>query len=237
MTEYWTIGLALLFSYLLGSVPFGLLIVKIASGKDIRSVESGRTGGTNAMRAAGFLAGLTTAAFDLSKGAATALIVDQFAPDLPWVRVAAALLAIIGHNYSVFLIEKTTHGRLRLRGGAGGATALGGSVALWPPAGLIILPLVVLTYIFIGYASVTTISITVFATLVFTVRAALGLSPWVYALYGVAALLIVLWALRPNIQRLREGTERPVGLRAARMKKAGGSDPSVRSTQSQSKSP
>lgn len=235
MAEYWDIGLALLLSYLLGSVPFGLLIVKIASGKDIRVVESGRTGGTNAMRAAGFLAGLTTAAFDLSKGAATALIVDQFAPEAAWVRVAAALLAIVGHNYSVFLIEKTTHGRLRLRGGAGGATALGGAVALWPISGLIIFPLVALTYVLIGYASVTTISITVFAFLLFAVRAVLGLSPWIYALYGVIALLIVLWALRPNLQRLRAGNERPVGLRAARLKKANGSRPKEAPNHTQSK--
>lgn len=213
------IGLAWLLSYLLGSIPFGLVIVKIASGKDIRSVESGRTGGTNAMRAAGFFAGLLTALFDVGKGAATALVVRWLGVDQPIVQVVAAALAIIGHNYSVFLIERTTHGRIRLRGGAGGATALGGSIALWPLSGVIILPLVVITYIFVGYASVTTISIAAFSALVFLVRAALGLSPWEYVLYGIAALGIVLWALRPNLERLRQGTERPVGLRAARLKK------------------
>lgn len=213
------IGLAWLLSYLLGSIPFGLVIVKIASGKDIRSVESGRTGGTNAMRAAGFFAGLLTALFDVGKGAATALVVRWLAVDQPIVQVVAAALAIIGHNYSVFLIERTTHGRIRLRGGAGGATALGGSIALWPLSGVIILPLVVITYIFVGYASVTTISIAAFSALVFLVRAALGLSPWEYVLYGIAALGIVLWALRPNLERLRQGTERPVGLRAVRLKK------------------
>ncbi|HHY89421.1 MAG TPA: glycerol-3-phosphate acyltransferase [Chloroflexi bacterium] len=213
------IGLAWLLSYLLGSIPFGLVIVKIASGKDIRSVESGRTGGTNAMRAAGFFAGLLTALFDVGKGAATALVVRWLGVDQPIVQVVAAALAIIGHNYSVFLIERTTHGRIRLRGGAGGATALGGSIALWPLSGVIILPLVVITYIFVGYASVTTISIAAFSALVFLVRAALGLSPWEYVLYGIAALGIVLWALRPNLERLRQGTERPVGLRAVRLKK------------------
>lgn len=213
------IGLAWLLSYLLGSIPFGLVIVKIASGKDIRSVESGRTGGTNAMRAAGFCAGLLTALFDVGKGAATALVVRWLGVDQPIVQVVAAALAIIGHNYSVFLIERTTHGRIRLRGGAGGATALGGSIALWPLSGVIILPLVVITYIFVGYASVTTISIAAFSALVFLVRAALGLSPWEYVLYGIAALGIVLWALRPNLERLRQGTERPVGLRAVRLKK------------------
>jgi len=53
----WNIGLALLLAYLVGSIPFGWLVVKIASGKDVRTVESGRTGGTNAMRAAGFWPG------------------------------------------------------------------------------------------------------------------------------------------------------------------------------------
>lgn len=219
MVDGWDITLALLLSYILGSIPFGLLIVKLFSGKDIRDVESGRTGGTNAMRAAGFAAGLFTAILDLTKGYATSWIVSAFAPGIPWVQVAAAALAIIGHNYSVFLVETTTHGKIRLRGGAGGATALGGAMALWPWAGPIILPLVVAVFIFIGYASVTTISITVFAILVFAIRAALGLDPWIYAVYGFVALLIVLWALRPNLQRLREGTERPVGLRARRLKK------------------
>ena len=112
----WNIGLALLLSYLVGSIPFGWLVVKIASGKDIRTVESGRTGGTNAMRAAGFLAGLFTAGLDVLKGISTAWIAGWLVPGNDWVKVAAALLAIIGHNYSVFLIEKTTHGRVRLGG-------------------------------------------------------------------------------------------------------------------------
>ncbi|MRR30251.1 glycerol-3-phosphate acyltransferase, partial [bacterium] len=67
----WNIGLALLLAYLAGAIPFGWVVVKIASGKDIRTVESGRTGGTNAMRAAGFLAGLFTAGLDVLKGFST----------------------------------------------------------------------------------------------------------------------------------------------------------------------
>ena len=62
------VGIILL-AYLLGSVPFGLLIVKLKTGKDVREVESGRTGGTNAMRAAGFWAGFITAMLDILKGA------------------------------------------------------------------------------------------------------------------------------------------------------------------------
>ena len=61
---------AVILAYVIGSVPVGLLIVKIATGKDIREVESGRTGGTNAMRAAGFWAGFATAMLDISRRSA-----------------------------------------------------------------------------------------------------------------------------------------------------------------------
>jgi glycerol-3-phosphate acyltransferase PlsY len=214
MGELFNIGFTLILSYIAGSIPFGLLFVWIFTGKDVRMVESGRTGGTNAMRAAGFIAGALTAAGDTLKGVATGWIAGWLAPDYPWVRVIAALLAILGHNYSVFLMEKRTIGGIRLRGGAGGATALGGAIALWPYAGFIIFPLAGLVYIFVGYASVTTMSVAFFSILVFAIRAGIGLSPWLYVAYGFGALAVVIWALRPNLQRLREGTERVVGLRA-----------------------
>lgn len=214
MSEIWSIILVFVLSYLAGAIPFGLLVVWIFNGKDLRGIESGRTGGTNAMRAAGLLAGILTAGLDVLKGFSTSWIVAWLLPGTTWVNVMAALMAILGHNYSIFLIEQKIGGGIRLRGGAGGAPAFGGAMALWPQIGLIIFPLAFLTYIFIGYASVTTMSIGFFAGLIFLVRAYLGLSPWNYALYGLAALLIVMFALRPNLVRLKNGTERPVGLRA-----------------------
>jgi glycerol-3-phosphate acyltransferase PlsY len=205
-------------AYLMGSIPFGFVVVKIINGRDVLKIESGRTGGTNAMRAAGVGAGLITAILDVLKGAATAWVVSWLAPQLPWVQVGAALLAIIGHNYSIFLIYRKD-GKWALRGGAGGATALGGAIALWNPIALIILPIALIVYLFIGYASVTTMSIAFIAMIVFIVRAVLGLSPWVYVIYGALALLVLVWALRPNIKRLKEGTERVVGFRAKWLKK------------------
>ncbi len=208
------IGLTFLLSYIAGSIPFGLLFVWIFAGKDVRLVESGRTGGTNAMRAAGLIAGILTATGDTLKGVATGWLAGWLAPEYPWVRVVAALLAILGHNYSVFLIEKRSIGGLRLRGGAGGAPAFGGAISLWHFSGLIIFPLGALVYLLVGYASITTMSIAFFSILVFAVRAAMGLSPWVYVAYGFGALAMVIWALRPNLERLRQGNERVVGLRA-----------------------
>jgi glycerol-3-phosphate acyltransferase PlsY len=205
------IAAALLLSYLAGSIPFGWIIVKIATGKDVTRVESGRTGGTNAMRAAGLVAGLLTGFFDVMKGVSTAWIVSWLAPGLPWVRVAAALIAVMGHNHSIFLIDRdpVSH-HIRLRGGAGGATVLGGAIALWPSTWYIVLPLSAAVFLFGGYASLTTISVAFFSIVIFGYRAWIHQSPWEYAMYGVISLGVVMWALRPNIKRLKEGTERRV---------------------------
>ena len=214
MENVWNIVFAAVSTYIIGSIPFGLLIVWVARGKDIRNIESGRTGGTNAMRAAGLLAGLLTAGFDVFKGVAAVWVAEALVPGAAWVKVAGALLAVMGHNYSVFLIEKRAKGGIRLRGGAGGAPAFGGAIGLWPTAGLIIFPVGLLVFLLIGYASLTTTSVAVVSIIIFTIRAALGLGPWEYVGYGIGALLIILWALRPNLVALREGRERVVGLRA-----------------------
>ncbi len=209
----------LVLAYLIGSIPSGLIIVKVANGKDVRQIASGRTGGTNAMRAAGLLAGLLTAALDVLKGISARWLVGWLSPGNNWLLVFAALMTIVGHNYSIFLAERNEKGQLRLRGGAGGATTLGGAIALWLPAGFVILPLSVVIYLVIGYASVTTMSVAFFAMLLFAYQAWMGTSPWVYALYGLLAEGLVMWALRPNLQRLRQGNERPVGLRALYLKR------------------
>lgn len=205
-------------SYLLGSIPTGLLIVKLSTGKDIRQVESGRTGGTNAMRAAGAWAGLGTGILDMLKGAASVWLARGLVPGVVWLEVLAPVLAIIGHNYSIFMVERGEDGRIRLRGGAGGAPATGGAFALWPPSILLIIPIGALIFYFVGYASVTTMSAALIATLVFVYRAWVGASPWEYVFYGIAAELVLIWALRPNIRRLLNGTERLVGFRAKRRK-------------------
>jgi glycerol-3-phosphate acyltransferase PlsY len=206
---------ALILAYLLGSIPFGLIIVKLSTGKDIRTVESGRTGGTNAMRAAGIWAGLATALFDVLKGVGAVFFSHLLiAGSNVWIDVLAPFLSIIGHNYSAFLIERGADGRLRFRGGAGGAPCLGGSIGLWLPSLFVIVPLGGLIYYFGGYASVTTMSVALLSTIVFAYRAWLGLNPWQYAIYGLLAFIALSWSLRPNITRLIAGNERVVGLRA-----------------------
>ena len=201
----------ILLAYVFGSIPFGLLIVKLKTGKDIREVESGRTGGTNAMRAAGFWAGFATAMLDILKGAVGVWVARWLSPDQTWVHVLAPIAAILGHNYSVFLIERDENGKIiRFRGGACGAPSVGGAMGLWPGSILIILPLGMLTFFSIGIASITTMAVALFAIIVFAIRASQGLLPWAYVWYGVGAELLLIWALRPNLKKLFEGNERVV---------------------------
>jgi glycerol-3-phosphate acyltransferase PlsY len=203
------IGIILL-AYLFGSIPFGLLIVKLKTGKDIREVESGRTGGTNAMRAAGFWAGVSTALLDILKGFGAVWVAQHITPD-HWVHVVAPLAAIIGHNYSIFLPVRDENGKwIRLSGGAGGAPSVGGAMGLWPGSILIILPLGALTFFTLGIASVTTMAVALFAIIIFAVRASQGLMSWMDIWYGVGAEILLVWALRPNLKKLFEGHERVV---------------------------
>ena len=227
----------LVLSYLIGAIPFGWIIVKLTTGRDIRSIESGRTGGTNAMRAAGTLAGVFTAIGDVTKGLSTAWLVTWIVPaETPWrvwLQVAAPIMAIMGHNYSIYLLERREDGKVTFRGGAGGATCFGGAMGLWPFVGLAILPVGLLVFLLVGFASLTTLSIAITTIAVFAYLAIIKGYPWQFILYGVASLLILMWALRPNLVRLAKGTERAVGLRAylAKRKAAAAAPSAAQSSQ------
>lgn len=210
---WWIILITALIGYLIGSIPVGYVVIRLMKGEDIRTHGSGRTGGTNALRAGGLGAGTLTMLGDAAKGYAAVtlarLVLGQEALATNIGAVAAALAglgAVVGHNWSVYL---------GFKGGAGTAPNIGASIALWPVSGLYLAPMVPLGLFLIGYASVTSLLIAGMVLVTFVVRAALQADPnWWYAAYGVAAAVAVAWALRPNIKRLREGTERMVGLRA-----------------------
>jgi len=210
--------LVLFVAYLIGSVPFGLLAVMLRTGKDIRKIGSGRTGTTNALRAAGPTIAIITLLLDVLKGASAVWLAREIVPGNLWLEVIAPLVAILGHNYSIFLAERDEDGRLHIRGGAGGATALGGALGLYPASILILVPISVLVYFGVGYASVTTMGVPLIAAVIFGIRAWMGLTPWTYVFYFLIVEALVLWALRPNIRRLLEGTERGVGWRAKKVK-------------------
>ena len=205
--------LSLVISYLLGSIPMGLIAVRISTGKDLRQEHSGRTGGTNAMRAGGFLVGLFTAILDFLKATAAVWITKMLTDQDPWLVAAAGVLAVVGHNYSIFLLERKG-GNFRLRGGAGGASTAGASTGIWAPSVLIILPVGLLLLFGVGYASLATMSTGFVATIIFLVRALNGSGPWAYFYFGIAVEVILLLGLKPNIQRLLQGNERLIGWRA-----------------------
>lgn len=201
---------AVVIGYLLGSIPFGLLIVKLKTGKDIRNVESGRTGGTNAVRAAGFGAGLLTATLDILKGAVAVWIAHAISPGNHLIQVLAPLAAILGHNHSIFLAERDENGTLRLRGGAGGAPAIGGAMGLWLPMFPIMVTVGAIVWFTVGIASLATMTVPLIVIIVFAIRAALGQQDPVDIWYGIIAEILLLWALRPNIQKLLAGNERVI---------------------------
>jgi glycerol-3-phosphate acyltransferase PlsY len=206
-------GLILL-AYLAGAVPFGYLLVKVTTGQDVREIESGRTGGTNSMRAAGFLVGLATSILDILKSASMVWLAKYLFPTDYWFHVLIGFLTVIGHNYSIFLLHRDQQGILKISGGAGGTPAVGALVGLWWPSILILFPAGYIIVMVIGYASLATMSLPIIGSLIFLIRYLINDQPWVYILSGLFSEILILWALRPNIKRLLAGTERLVGFRA-----------------------
>jgi glycerol-3-phosphate acyltransferase PlsY len=131
-----------------------------------------------------------------------------------WFHIFPPIAAILGHNYSIFLARRAINGRLRLHGGAGGASCVGGSFGLWEPSVLLIIPIAGLILYFVGYASIATLCVGLLSTILFTILATFNILPWQYVLYGILSEVILVWSLRPNISRLLRGSERLIGFRA-----------------------
>lgn len=190
-------------AYLLGSIPVGLLLVRATTGKNVRKVGSGRTGGTNVLRAAGPWVALLTALGDGAKGLLAVWLARAFG-GTPVVEALASLLAVVGHNYSVFI---------GFKGGAGTATTVGGAIGLWPWNGAILIGVGVVMVAATHYASIGSITIALLLPIIFALRAQLAGVPWAYLIQGLGTAALTLWALRPNIRRLLEGCERRLTLR------------------------
>jgi glycerol-3-phosphate acyltransferase PlsY len=211
MQMIWAV-VAVIFGYVLGSVPFGLVIVKLKTGKDVRTVESGRTGGTNVARAAGFWAGFLTAIMDILKGTISVWVAQWLTPENHIVHVLAPIFAILGHNYSIFLLERDENGQVKFRGGAGGATALGGAVGLWLPIFPILFAVGAILWFSLGIASLATMGVGLAVIVIFAIRISLGVpNASIDIWYGIIAELLLVWALRPNIKKLLSGNERVIG--------------------------
>jgi len=181
-------------AYVLGSIPAGMIWGWIARRIDIRKHGSGRTGGTNVWRSVGFIPALLTALTDGLKGAAAIWLAEAMELGMAATAVAG-VLAVVGHNYSLFL---------GFRGGAGTATTVGLAAALWFPFLPILVSVGIIAGLLVGHASVASITVAVLLPLIFALRGELLNA----TLLGVPVMLLTLWALRPNIQRLRYHAER-----------------------------
>jgi acyl phosphate:glycerol-3-phosphate acyltransferase len=192
------VGVVLL-AYLIGSIPFALILSRRWSVADLRLVGSGNVGAANVMRASGVKAGVLVALLDMSKGAAGVLIAQQVRADAV-APALAGLAAIVGHIYPIWI---------RFRGGKGVATACGVFVVLAPlavpPALALFLAIVWLTkYISLG-SIVASIALPPLAY--FTGSS----TPSVLAACGASAIIV--FRHRSNVVRLWAGTERRIGVR------------------------
>jgi acyl phosphate:glycerol-3-phosphate acyltransferase len=192
--------IVVIIAYLLGSIPFGYLIVRGKEGGDVRQTGSGGTGATNVSRRAGKAAGVLTLLLDALKGAA-AVGIAQFFSGNGWVVSAAAIAVIVGHIFPVWL---------GFRGGKGVATGVGVFLLLMPVAvlcaGVIFVAIVFFTrYVSLG-SMIAAITIPLFVWLqTLFVAPVADLRPLLTA--AIAGALLILFAHRGNIERLASGTE------------------------------
>jgi glycerol-3-phosphate acyltransferase PlsY len=190
-------------AYLLGSFPAGYLLGRLW-GVNVLKWGSGRTGGTNVLRSAGAVPALITGAIDVGKGALAVWLAGWLAPEAAQAvaQVLAGAAVILGHNHSIFL---------GFRGGAGVGTSLGAlSVIYWPAAiALLILLLVIIAAT--RYASIGSLTVMTLMPLILLALAVAGVLSPTYVGYGLLAWAIIVYAHRPNIRRLLQGTERRLG--------------------------
>jgi acyl phosphate:glycerol-3-phosphate acyltransferase len=188
----------LLIGYILGSIPFGLLLTRLTGAGDLRAIGSGSIGATNVLRTGRKGLAAATLLFDAGKGAAAVLIAEAIQPGL---GPMAGLAAFVGHCYPVWL---------RFNGGKGVATALGILLVLSWPIALIAGGVWLVTVALFRISSLGAMAATLSAPVAAVALGKTALVPLVIAL----ALLIV-WKHRANIARMRSGTEPKIGQKAA----------------------
>ena len=186
-------------AYLLGSIPFGLLLAKLLGGADVRKAGSGNIGATNVARVVGPLAGILTLVFDTAKGTAAVWLADRVADDSATWMMIAALAVLLGHCFPVWL---------KFKGGKGVATALGVFLALSPLAAVSALVLFVLCVAYWRYVSLGSIAAAAaMPLLIYFLWAPRHAPPIIVDAGTLAIALLVIYKHDGNLQRLVEGTE------------------------------
>ncbi len=190
-------GIVLL-AYLAGSIPFALVIVRLLTGRDIRSIGSGNVGATNATRAAGWPAGLLVLVLDVAKGMVPVLLMQTYDPAARWMG-ATAVAAVLGHCFPVWL---------GFRGGKGIATGFGAFVPIAP------LPLALAVGVWLVVVALLRIVslASLAAAASFPIWTAfVGRFPPATVLAATVFAAVVITRHHRNIRRLAEGTEPRLG--------------------------
>ena len=200
-------------AYLLGSIPFGLIIGKLKSGVDIREYGSGKTGATNLMRVVGTKLGVLTLVLDVVKAAGAvmlaAVIIDGSSGGFTiggvfvyWqhvAQVAAGLAAVAGHNWPVFA---------KFKGGRGVTAYFGTLFAIFPPAGIFGAQIVAIAALRSRHMSLGSILGSLAACCLMIPLTILYNFPPIYLAYGLVVTVLLVYQHQDNIKRLRQGTER-----------------------------
>jgi glycerol-3-phosphate acyltransferase PlsY len=197
---------ALVLGYVLGAIPFGVVVARLVGGPDPRTIGSERTGATNTVRALGRGWGLAVGLLDVAKGlvaAALGAAIGGAVGLVPeWVAAGSCVAAVTGHIRSVFI---------GFRGGRGVATAAGGFLVLVPAALLIVIPIIGAVVAVTRYVSLGSIVGAISAPLVVAILYSLGYASGADIVYAALVGALVVLAHGDNIARLRSGTERRIG--------------------------
>ena len=195
--------LTTLLAYLLGSIPFGYLIVRQQRGIDVRATGSGSIGATNVMRNLGIVGFVATFILDAGKGLAAVLLASKLTLDNPTWVAAAAFAAVLGHCFPVWL---------KFRGGKGVATGVGVFIALAPWQVVLVLAIFAVVVAIWRYISLGSIVATAaFPVLVYFMKH----PPFQVVLGASGAAVIIIARHHANIARLLTGTENKLGRKEA----------------------
>jgi glycerol-3-phosphate acyltransferase PlsY len=188
-------------AYVIGGIPWGVIVARLSGGPDPRTIGSGRTGGSNVMRALGPRLALLSGLLDAAKGA-VAVLLAWWVGGGTALAVLAAMAAVIGHSRSIFM---------GFHGGRGVAPSWGALLVLQPWIAIVIVPLFAAVILITRYSSLGSLTATATAGVLLAITTyVVPLDPWMYV-YAVGGVVLIFVFHADNIHRLLTGTERKIG--------------------------